>query len=193
MPLKSGSSQAAISSNIKTEIAAGKPQKQAVAIAMNKAHDGDAVATTAMTAAQINEKNKEYYAKPLEHTEDARPTGVARDIEYKGLDADAMSESAFRSKELAGQRRAQAAHNNKIFKTAAKIQKQRGAVGYGTGTSPKNSGDAAQDAGDAGLKSVVTASLLPKGTGVQATAMSKVPKGLKTVQQSLKGSPVKLR
>jgi len=37
MPLKAGSSRATISSNIRTEIAAGRPQKQAVAIAMSKA------------------------------------------------------------------------------------------------------------------------------------------------------------
>ena len=37
MPLKKGSSRKVISSNIKTEMAAGKPQKHAVAIAMRKA------------------------------------------------------------------------------------------------------------------------------------------------------------
>jgi hypothetical protein len=40
MPLKKGSSQKVVSSNIKTEIAAGRPQKQAVAIALNTARKG---------------------------------------------------------------------------------------------------------------------------------------------------------
>ena len=37
MPLKSGKGQKAISQNIRTEMAAGKPQKTAIAIAMSKA------------------------------------------------------------------------------------------------------------------------------------------------------------
>ena len=37
MPLQSGGSDKVVSSNIKTEMNAGRPQKQAIAIAMSKA------------------------------------------------------------------------------------------------------------------------------------------------------------
>jgi len=37
MPLKKGTSQKVVSDNIRTEMHAGKPQKQAIAIAMNTA------------------------------------------------------------------------------------------------------------------------------------------------------------
>lgn len=37
MPLKSGKSKKNVSDNIKTEMKSGRPQKQAVAIAMRKA------------------------------------------------------------------------------------------------------------------------------------------------------------
>lgn len=45
MPLVKGSSKGAVSQNIRTEIAAGKPQKQAVAIALHVAGKGRNAAT----------------------------------------------------------------------------------------------------------------------------------------------------
>jgi hypothetical protein len=80
MPLEQGNSKEAISHNIETEVAAGKPQKQAVAIALHTAKDesmspkfsysDDATEHTMVptsglpervTLEQMNERNKQYW------------------------------------------------------------------------------------------------------------------------------------
>lgn len=50
MPLERGGSREAISKNIETEKAAGKPQKQAVAIALHTTRDTQSGLTTGATA-----------------------------------------------------------------------------------------------------------------------------------------------
>lgn len=67
MPLEQGSSREAISHNIETEIAAGKPQKQAVAIAMSEAgksnqdEQPETVLPSTMTLSDINARNRQLW------------------------------------------------------------------------------------------------------------------------------------
>lgn len=55
MPLKKGSSKKTISKNIETEMKAGKPQKQSIAIALNLARKSGARIPTAAKS-----KKKDY-------------------------------------------------------------------------------------------------------------------------------------
>jgi hypothetical protein len=59
MPLQSGGSRETVSSNIKTEIAAGRPQKQAVAIALSEARrTGGKIGVAKGKGAKIGLKKK---------------------------------------------------------------------------------------------------------------------------------------
>lgn len=91
MPLKHGFSRRSVSSNIKTEVAAGKPQKQSVAIALNTARDAKAHQHTrecmeggqcgvnlgqdrARVAESFEQRMEAYNARGLIHAAGAVPT-----------------------------------------------------------------------------------------------------------------------
>lgn len=69
MPLEKGDNPQAIGHNIKTEVSAGKPQKQAVAIALHTAKDvKDAPSYTiagppTLTVRDIANKNMEFWSR----------------------------------------------------------------------------------------------------------------------------------
>lgn len=61
MPLKEGESREAVSQNIKKLVEEGYPQKQAVAIALNKSRDEESFLPNQNSLADINLKNRMYW------------------------------------------------------------------------------------------------------------------------------------
>ncbi len=67
MPLEQGKSEAAFEHNVKAEIEAGKPQKQAVAIAYSQQRAGDELARrvdclpSGMDAAALNKAHDKFW------------------------------------------------------------------------------------------------------------------------------------
>lgn len=94
MPLVEGKSREAVSQNIKTEMEAGKPQKQAVAIALNKAR-GDA-----SYSVQFGAKRDGNRYKPVATPGPDAPTSVFQKVfnEYH----DTREKATARAKELWG-------------------------------------------------------------------------------------------
>lgn len=111
MPLESGSSKGAISKNIATEVLAGKPQKQAVAIAYSKAR-GDNISSGSSSGRPPKEQLDPGEKEPVmadEKEEKAREDAARRDAEEKArwdkvlgaLDAICARQDAFEEKEKA--------------------------------------------------------------------------------------------
>lgn len=69
MPLEKGSSREAFAKNVKTEVAAGKPQKQAVAIAYREAGEDEELyskpVSPGLSAKDVQDANARFWNPPV--------------------------------------------------------------------------------------------------------------------------------
>jgi hypothetical protein len=102
MPLEKGKSKSAFEHNVKAEIEAGKPQKQAVAIAYSQQHQGDEMkepayrAVSKDTLADLNKRNANYYSRDcndMTRVRDENPVQPAASVEGKPVGTAAATDS----------------------------------------------------------------------------------------------------
>lgn len=114
MPLKSGSSRKTISANIRREIHAGKPQKQAVAIALNKAREALYRKANEAHAHAIEGDNDRYLSRESKATRWRLAAKAHRDLATAYHSVGASDNARYHDNKAKACDRSEAEHRSKV-------------------------------------------------------------------------------